>query len=126
MVKPSVAVTSTVPPEIVPPIMLVLLVTLASPSVASIFESAWVVKLLVALTFTVLPEILPPILPDWLEVVTLSVPVIVEPVWVVNSPDDAVKLAVLLVIFATLKLPVFAVTVTAPLSALMSPLISPD
>ncbi|PRJ54247.1 hypothetical protein BV099_00750 [Haemophilus influenzae] len=45
---------------------------------------------------------------------------------VVNAPLFAVKPTVLLVIFATFRAPFFAVTVTAPFSALMSPLISPD
>nr|PRK06519.1 hypothetical protein BV181_01482 [Haemophilus influenzae]PRK49573.1 hypothetical protein BV182_00836 [Haemophilus influenzae] len=125
MVKLSVALTLTVLPEIVPPIVPVALVTLASPVFASIFEFALVIKSLVALTLTVLPEIAPPISPDWLEVVTLSVPLIVEPAWVVNLPDSAVKVAVLLVIFATFRAPLFAVTVTAPFVASILPLILP-
>nr|PRK05816.1 hypothetical protein BV181_01297 [Haemophilus influenzae]PRK49647.1 hypothetical protein BV182_00798 [Haemophilus influenzae] len=79
VVKLSVAVTLTILPEIVPPIVPVALVILASPVFASIFEFALVIKSLVALTLTVLPEIVPSISPDWLEVVTLSVPLIVEP-----------------------------------------------
>nr|PRK02706.1 hypothetical protein BV176_00054 [Haemophilus influenzae]PRK52194.1 hypothetical protein BV175_01163 [Haemophilus influenzae] len=89
-------------------------------------ELSWVVKLSVAVTFTVLPEIVPPISPDWLEVVTLSVPLIVEPAWVVNLPDSAVKVAVLLVIFATISLLPLAVIATESFSAATSPLIKPD
>ncbi|PRI76905.1 hypothetical protein BVZ99_00655 [Haemophilus influenzae] len=79
VVKLSVAVTLTVLPEIVPPIVPVALVTLASPFFASIFEPDLVVKSPLALTFTVLPEIVPPISPDLLEAVTPLVPLIVEP-----------------------------------------------
>ncbi|PRI52152.1 hypothetical protein BVZ76_00776 [Haemophilus influenzae] len=88
-------------------------------------ELALVVKSLVALTLTVLPEIVPLISPDWLEVVTLSVALIAELSWVVNLPDVAVKVAVLLVIFATFRLPSLAVTVAAPFVASILPLISP-
>ncbi|PRL41082.1 hypothetical protein BV091_00614 [Haemophilus influenzae] len=89
-------------------------------------ELAWVVKLSVAVTLTILPEIVPLMSPDWLEVVTLSVPLIVEPAWVVNLPDSAVKVAVLPVIFATLSLPALAVTVTESFSATTLPIIEPD
>ncbi|CWW80335.1 Uncharacterised protein [Haemophilus influenzae] len=102
-------------------------VRVAAPPVASIFAASSTVKSPVfAVTFTVLPEISPPILPDWLEVVTLSVPLIAEPALVVKVPFDAVKVAVLLVIFATFRLPSLAVTVAAPFVASILPLISPD
>nr|PRJ95367.1 hypothetical protein BV176_01224 [Haemophilus influenzae]PRK51409.1 hypothetical protein BV175_01606 [Haemophilus influenzae] len=55
-------------------------VKIAVPFVASTFAPSLIVKLPVfAVTLTVLPEIVPSISPDWLEVVTLSVPLIVEP-----------------------------------------------
>ncbi|PRI39621.1 hypothetical protein BVZ61_00318 [Haemophilus influenzae] len=63
--------------------------------------------------------------PDWLEVVTLSVPLIVEPAVEVNLPCVAVKIAVLPVTFATLRSPVLAVTVAKPFSASILPLIVP-
>ncbi|PRJ33324.1 hypothetical protein BV033_00962 [Haemophilus influenzae] len=55
-------------------------VKVADPCVASIFALSPTVKSpVLAVTFTVLPEIVPPISPDWLEVVTPLVPLIVEP-----------------------------------------------
>ncbi|PRI30644.1 hypothetical protein BVZ52_01776 [Haemophilus influenzae] len=122
---PVFAVTFTVLPEIVPPIIPVALVTLASPVFASIFEFALVIKSLVALTLTVLPEIAPPISPDWLEVVTLSVPLIVELSWVVNLPLSAVMVTALPETLLTLSVSPFAVIFTLPEVDLTSPLISP-
>ncbi|PRK76212.1 hypothetical protein BV112_00444 [Haemophilus influenzae] len=61
-----------------------------------------------------------------LEAVTPLVALTVESAWVVNLPDVAVKVAVLLVIFATFRLPSLAVTVAAPFVASILPLISPD
>ncbi|PRL71514.1 hypothetical protein BV048_01627 [Haemophilus influenzae] len=76
------------------------------------------VKLSVALTSTVPPEIVPPISPDLLEAVTPLVALTVEPAWVVNLPDVAVRVAAPPVAsisapFPTVKSPVFAVTFTA-------------
>nr|PRK57850.1 hypothetical protein BV190_00406 [Haemophilus influenzae] len=64
--------------------------------------------------------------PDWLEVVTLSVPLIVEPAVEVNLPCVAVKVAVLPVTFATLRPPALAVIATESSPATTSPLIKPD
>ncbi|PRI67336.1 hypothetical protein BVZ90_01444 [Haemophilus influenzae] len=88
-------------------------------------ELSWVVKLSVAVTFTVLPEIVPPISPDWLEVVTLSVPLIVEPAWVVNLPLSAVMVTALPETLLTLSVSPFAVISTLPELDLTSPLMSP-
>ncbi|CWX59537.1 Uncharacterised protein [Haemophilus influenzae] len=83
------------------------------------------IKSLVALTLTVLPEIVPSISPDWLEVVTLLVPLIVEPAVEVNLPLSAVIVTVLPEILPTARVAPVAVSVTEPEVDSIPPLISP-
>ncbi|PRI73482.1 hypothetical protein BVZ97_00958 [Haemophilus influenzae] len=83
------------------------------------------VKPSVALTLTVLPEIAPPISPDWLEVVTRSVPLIVEPTLEVNLPLSAVIVTVLPEILPTARVSPVATSVTEPELDSTLPLILP-
>ncbi|PRJ33579.1 hypothetical protein BV065_01330 [Haemophilus influenzae] len=101
-------------------------VKVAAPFFASTFALFPIVKSpVLAVTFTVLPEIVPSISPDWLEVVTLLVPLIVEPTVEVNLPLSAVIVTVLPEILPTARVAPVATSVTEPELDSTLPLISP-